>query len=1038
MKNSKITLLLILSLCLLCAADICMSQVSSSYAPDYHFKVNNTDFFPIGWYYACSRDELNTIHDCGGTVVLNAWYEVCTFFGNGQQTHTQYITSLPSYLQYLNSLGLKAVIDIGTSGEGVSDFTIDQMKQVANTVKNDPAVFAYYLFDEPYAALLEHVSWPTQPYLQTIANAVRLIDGTHPLLPVINNPGFFQDYHLPTEPPPFYTTSYDAIGWDCYPFNTDHDATRYTIPRGCSDFNNVARLASRRGVAQTKSLSKMGFILVGQGTDACSVCGTTRQMTENDVKYETISPIIQGARGILYWAWNQGTTSSRSKVNSMISFIRNKNIDKVVMSDAILDNQVTLANFKKDGQTFSPNDYDWANYTTCYPENNHFRMFNYIARKYQDSYYLLVANDFSSTIQTDFVLDNLIGTNESVCLIEELNVNGTTTQKNPCNFTDTFYGYDTKIYKISVSVSGPITSNTTWCRTVYVTGNVTVNAGVTLTVNPGVVVKFNPSTSLTVNGVLNANGTPTNKITFTSASYNWGSIIVDHQSGGSASTFDNVIVENASTGIQLKEDMHVQNSTIRNSIIRNCTASLYIYGGGGPIIENNTLEVPGGYTSGITCQGTYYPAIGNNIIRKINTMSQGTALTVRYEGALICAYKNDISGSNYGMYSYSGSSISCTDWGDHSFNPNNKIHDCNNGMSANDGYIDMFGYNCIYNNTYYDLSARNYSNIYNIGNYFGGGNPKQYKDATSTIVAEGVRSTCGGSSSIASESNGANSQQILFKQQSAEQSDKGINEFAAGKEYERQKDYTNAINHFKEMVKTGIMAQRALSELVYISSKVENSDITTYLESLKNEKTDYQAHIMQLLSGIYRRQGEREKCLAMYDEIMNKFPNTRDERDAWFQKFYFTLHVDHDTMKASGLLDKITAKYSEEDEEGEIAFAQLILGSTTIGSGGKDKKETTTTSEVPTECTLESYPNPFNPMTVLSYQLSAVSNVKLCIFDMLGREIAVLQDEMKEAGKYSATFNASKLASGIYFSRLTVKPNEGKPIVLTKKMMLMK
>ena len=90
------------------------------------------------------------------------------------------------------------------------------------------------------------------------------------------------------------------------------------------------------------------------------------------------------------------------------------------------------------------------------------------------------------------------------------------------------------------------------------------------------------------------------------------------------------------------------------------------------------------------------------------------------------------------------------------------------------------------------------------------------------------------------------------------------------------------------------------------------------------------------------------------------------------------------------------------------------------------------------EITLQSYPNPFNPSTVVSYQLSAVSNVSLKIYDMLGREVAVLQDGMKEAGRYTATFNASKLASGIYFSRLTVKPNEGKPIVLTKKMLMMK
>ena len=81
----------------------------------------------------------------------------------------------------------------------------------------------------------------------------------------------------------------------------------------------------------------------------------------------------------------------------------------------------------------------------------------------------------------------------------------------------------------------------------------------------------------------------------------------------------------------------------------------------------------------------------------------------------------------------------------------------------------------------------------------------------------------------------------------------------------------------------------------------------------------------------------------------------------------------------------------------------------------------------------QNYPNPFNPSTVISYQLPANSHVTLKVYDAIGREIATLVNEVKEAGSYSATFDASQLSSGIYFARLQ---SNGKQVL--KKMVMMK
>ncbi len=81
----------------------------------------------------------------------------------------------------------------------------------------------------------------------------------------------------------------------------------------------------------------------------------------------------------------------------------------------------------------------------------------------------------------------------------------------------------------------------------------------------------------------------------------------------------------------------------------------------------------------------------------------------------------------------------------------------------------------------------------------------------------------------------------------------------------------------------------------------------------------------------------------------------------------------------------------------------------------------------------QNFPNPFNPSTVISYQLSTTSLVRLDVFDMLGRRVTTLVNEAQPAGTHSVLFNAATLASGVYFYRLQAGNN-----VATKKMMLVK
>ncbi len=95
----------------------------------------------------------------------------------------------------------------------------------------------------------------------------------------------------------------------------------------------------------------------------------------------------------------------------------------------------------------------------------------------------------------------------------------------------------------------------------------------------------------------------------------------------------------------------------------------------------------------------------------------------------------------------------------------------------------------------------------------------------------------------------------------------------------------------------------------------------------------------------------------------------------------------------------------------------------------------TINSLVPSEYTLEqNYPNPFNPTTTINFSIPKSSIVSLKVYDALGKEVATLVNEFKNAGNYSADFTAtSNLTSGIYFYTLT-----SENFTSTKKLMLVK
>ena len=82
---------------------------------------------------------------------------------------------------------------------------------------------------------------------------------------------------------------------------------------------------------------------------------------------------------------------------------------------------------------------------------------------------------------------------------------------------------------------------------------------------------------------------------------------------------------------------------------------------------------------------------------------------------------------------------------------------------------------------------------------------------------------------------------------------------------------------------------------------------------------------------------------------------------------------------------------------------------------------------------MNAYPNPFNPVTELSFTIPSTSDVHLSIYDIQGREIASLINDNMERGYHSVKWNADRYSSGVYF----VKMIAGE-YVSTQKLMLLK
>ena len=621
---------------------------------------------------------------------------------------------------------------------------------------------------------------------------------------------------------------------------------------------------------------------------------------------------------------------------------------------------------------------------------------------------------------------------------------------------------------------------TIWSGTVNMNQNFTVNSGTTLKILSGTNISFASGTSLIVNGTLNAEGTSSQPITFTSTGGAWGGILFQANSQGCSLNYCNI--SHATYGVYAVNSgglytFHVE-PTIQNCTITNNSYGIYYDNCG--IISSNPIQyntISNNSAHGIYLNTSWPQSITGNIIsgnggdgismNNCNGNIIGNTISNNWGNGIYCynhsapQIRNNVFrlngwGVHCDYYSPANLGSSFTDYGHNVFHESNAsimatgLSNVIAGDYAGYGLNSFYSDQLVMNHLWIDNSIVEADYDY----WEGMGFPDAYiinggrLDYTTVlnydpnagmgkIVASNSPAT-NSSSKITGLKSGACDTSAFLDADLRRCLDAMLN----GKYEEAIHQYSRIYKKEKDPVKK----QYILTQIATCYSRANKNNFVKFLNSdvLPNLSKDDRlyATTLELENFFLIQDGKYDPAIANFDTLTSRFTrDTATVKHALFGLWSLYFHDLKNAEKAKGYLDELKAKFPKDDltRHAKLLVGEVdsvIFNNRTIP---KDKKEEVTASAMPEKYALQAnYPNPFNPTTNISYQLPATSQVSIKVYDMLGREIATLVNGMKEPGYYSVTFDGSRLSSGIYFTRMIVQSQEGLPIIQVKKMLLMK
>ena len=370
---------------------------------------------------------------------------------------------------------------------------------------------------------------------------------------------------------------------------------------------------------------------------------------------------------------------------------------------------------------------------------------------------------------------------------------------------------------------------------------------------------------------------------------------------------------------------------------------------------------------------------------------------------------NVVTGNSYGMFAYNGSTAffgrAWEQYGDIYF------YGACNKLYGNDQYDALATYGSVayVQGNWWGQYPPNYSKIYNYQSSIYYDYPRQWVDYCDPIWG-------GGGGGLVSTPTPGQPQTPTD-----DELEQGLRAFAS-KNFQAAK-----ILYLSGLSKASNSERRirAISGLYHLQASSKDPTIVSLLSNFSRGSSEEAYFATRLVSRMHISSGNIDQAVSILRGLKERAVGTENEKQALLELAGLRGYSAQYANVASDALTELKAKFGSSLDGGIMA----ALG----GPGAATSKPTSqVTSEQPGD-DLTSFPNPFNPSTIIQYRLAKDGMVSVKVYDVIGREVASLVSEVKSAGTYTVTWDASRMPSGIYFTRLETA---GKALV--KKLMLVK
>jgi hypothetical protein len=529
--------------------------------------------------------------------------------------------------------------------------------------------------------------------------------------------------------------------------------------------------------------------------------------------------------------------------------------------------------------------------------------------------------------------------------------------------------------------------------TINSNGSILVNSGGTMTVGRDVTFEFSSAKRLESTGYFEAIGTSVDPVRFDPSGSSWAGISFE---GGSSGTIQTGSVSGVSSSYGAIRVGYYATVTIDDVLLDNPSASsgIYLSGSSGTSIKNSSIA---GSTYGIKFTSGASARLWQNVIDDASiavdvdyysTANLQAAAGAQYGGS------NELGNSGSGYITLRSQHSATVYAGDASIHGDNEF--------------------CFGNES--DADASTSSTIIAKHNYWPDGGPDVYGNVTATPYNYNRAAEC----SAVGKGFVASLPTYVEPPLDYDELSAAINLMYRAAANDDDAAFAEAAELLKGL-RAGHsgtpMADAAMVGLYELSRLAGNAAQRSYFEQLASTAGPDRATALGLLVQAYRGSGDNQSARAAATSLTRLYPDQWHAFYAGLSIFEMDLDAGNFSQAASGL-NRLVPSTEDELQKLDAAWTELVRQSNgaiqrsptpSLPPSGKGIADSSTLTEASV------YPNPFNPSTAVSFDLTAQSRVDVKVYDTLGRVIALLVQDKFGPGRHTVTWDAAAAPSGAYF-----------------------